>query len=224
MHISFRREGRQMARNTPLVYRGKIASLEEVADVPIVVAGFGLPEDAGYVFQTDDELRGWAREIGQDEMVARLDEAAKKGRERESQTDLAVLETWQKRRVQRITDDLNSLAELHGLPVNSAELLRKATLEADPVMGSVFDPYLLFDRTECGGGFRPIAGLVPRFGWIDFNNKASSANGLGGGTLFSRYWFRGKRLYLINIGNDVGDCLDLGDLGWSNIASSAIAI
>ena len=100
-----------MASSTPLIHRGKAISPDEALDAPIVVAGFGLPDNAGYVFQTDDELHGWVREIGQDETVARLDEAAEKGREQENRTDHAALEAWQKRRVQRITEDLNYLAK-----------------------------------------------------------------------------------------------------------------
>jgi hypothetical protein len=204
---------------------GKVVSPEEVEEAPIVVAGFGLPDEAtGYVFDQDDELKDWAKEVGESEAVDRLDKAAAKGRKQETLADLASSEAWQKKRVERITDDLNDLAQLYGLPVDSPELFRKATIEADPLIGSVFDPYLLFDTSGCGGGFRPIAGLVPNFGWLGFNNRASSTVGLGAATLFSQYWFKARRLYLFNIGNQLGDCLNLGDIGWSNIASSAVAL
>jgi hypothetical protein len=214
-----------MTESLTLVRQGKIVQRDEVKDAPIVVAGSGLPDKrTGYVFDSEAQLLGWAKEIGVSEVVDRLNEATAKGQEYEGRADETIWKAWQAKRIQRITDDLNELAEMHGLPVNSPQLFLKATVDADPVLGSVFDPYLIFDRTGCGGGFRPLAGLMPNFGWFGFNNKASSVNGLGGGTLFSQYWFKAKRLYLINIGNDLGDCLDLADLNYDNMASSAIVI
>jgi hypothetical protein len=212
-----------MATEYTLVRRGRAVSQAEVAQAPIVVAGFGLPDEAtGYVFDTDDELLGWAREIGHSEIVERLHEVAEKGREQETRTDLEPLKSWQMKRVERITSDFEDLAQLYGLAVTSPELFAKATIKADPLIGSVFDPYLLFDTEGCGGSWRPISGLVPNFGWLDFNNRASSTVGLGTAILFTRYWFKDRRLYLFNIGNRLGDCLNLADLGWSNIASSAV--
>jgi hypothetical protein len=209
-----------MAGNLTLTRRGKAISQAEAEDAPIVVVGPRLPDPAsGYVLDTDDELQGWAREIGISEIVDRLDEAAEKGREQETRADLESLEAWQKRRVDRIISDMNQLARNYDLPVDSPDLLRKATVEAHPLMGSVFDSYILFDSNSCGGSFIPLVGAMPRFGWFGFNNKASSANGLGGATLFSRYWFKGKKAYLI----DIGSCLNLADLAFDNMASSGVA-
>lgn len=214
-----------MANRLTLVRRGEVVSQEEVAEAPIMVAGFGLPDEAtGYVFESDDQLQSWVRDLGASDLVDRLHGAVEKGLEQETRTDLGPLEIWQRKRVERITADLNDLAGLYSLPVNSPELLSRATINADPLIGSVFDPYILFDSSGCGGSFRPISGIVPNFGWLGFNNMASSVIGLGGAILFSQYWFKARRLYLFNIGNDLGDCMNLADLGWSNIASSAIAI
>jgi hypothetical protein len=208
-----------VADKLTLIRRGKAVSREEAAEAPIVVAGSGLPDQgSGYVFDTDDEFYGWVREVGQSEIVARLDEATEKGREQENHVDEARLEAWQRKRIDRITDDLNDLAQLYGLPVGSSELLRKATIEADPLIGPVFHSFVLFDDTTCGGAFRPITGLMPKFGWIGFNNRASSANGFGSAVLFSRYWFKAKKLYLFSIAS----CLSLHDLSYDNMASSAV--
>jgi hypothetical protein len=214
-----------MPANLKLMRRGKVISRDEATEAPIVAVGSSLPDKStGYVFDTDDEFQGWAREVGQEELVKRLDEATAKGQEQESRTDLAWLEAWHKKKTERITNDLNELAELYGLPITSPELFRKVTIEADPLIGSVFDPYILFDSNGCGGSWRPLTGPLPRFGWIDFNNRASSVNGLGGGILFSQYWFKAKRAYLFNIGNQLGDCLDLADIAFDNMASSAILV
>ncbi len=214
-----------MAGKLQMIRRGKVVSRAEGTDSAIVAVGSGLPDkSACYVFDTDDELQGWAREIGQEELVSRLDEATAKGQEGESRTDLEWLEAWHKRKTQRIISELNELAQIYNLPVTSSELFRKVTVEADPLIGSVFDPYILFDTNGCGGDWRPLTGPMPRFGWIGFNNKASSVNGLGGGILFSQYWFKAKKAYLFNIGNQLGDCLDLADIDFDNMASSAILI
>jgi hypothetical protein len=214
-----------MTERLTLVQRGKVVKREEVKDAPIVAAGSGLPDKrTGYVFDTEDQFHGWTREIGVSEVVDRLDEATAKGQEYQARADEKLWKTWQTKRVQRITDDLNNLAEMHGLPVTSPELFLKATVDAHPVLGPVFDPYVIFDREGCGGGFLPLVGTMPKFGWFGYNNKASSVNGLGGGTLFSRYWFKGKRLYLISIGNELGQCINLADLDYNNMASSAIVL
>lgn len=214
-----------MAGKLTLIRRGKVVSRAELTDAPIVAVGSDLPDrSTGYVFDSEDEFKGWVREVGKEEVVNRLDEATAKGQEQESRGDLAWLEAWHKKKTERITNDLNELAQVYGLPVTSSELFRKVTIDADPLIGSVFDPYILFDSNGCGGDWRPLTGPMPRFGWIGFNNKASSVNGLGGGILFSQYWFKAKKAYLFNIGNELGDCLDLADIDFDNMASSAILI
>ena len=50
----------------------------------------------------------------------------------------------QKRKAARIEVDLRELAERTGLPLDSKELLLKATTEADPLEGAIFDPGMLF--------------------------------------------------------------------------------
>jgi hypothetical protein len=210
---------------------GKAASDTDTADAEIVIVWSGLPKDIlGYVFDAHDDLHGWAREVGQSEIVERLEEAAKKGREGRVRTDSVALEAWQKKRVARITAELNDIARMYGLPVTSPELLAKATTDADPLVGRVFDPWVLFDVAPgpsapgCTGDWLPIEGLMPNLSWLGFDNRASAARGIGGALLFTEFWFEGRSKYLINNLGWSNGCRNLQRAGFGNAVSSAIAI
>lgn len=207
--------------------RGKRLTREELAPYPVRAAGTGLPDENGvYAFGSRRAFNEWVKRTKLADRVSRANRLIREARKHETQDNTAAIER-QKAVVDRITNDLTDLSRRTGLAPTSKELFLRGTLERHPLEGSIFDPVILFDQVNgqsLHGRFLPLLAIpMPNLRWFNFDNCASGALVIAGGTLlFDRTWFRGGVCLLVALPYGVYDLRD--DFGFDNIASSCVVV
>lgn len=172
---------------------------DALAKAPIVAMGTGLPDsaNAAYGFKSKAAFETWAAETDHAERVAAGLEVVAR-RKKLANADHTVARRRQTARVKQIRAELRDLSQRTGLPIGSQELFLKATSEADPVEGAIFDPFILHDTSNFGGGFLPVFGGLPLgdFGWFGFDNRASSVTISGLGLITEHVWYVGRQFWM----------------------------
>src|SRR5205823_1913570 len=92
------------------------------------------------------------------------------------------------------------LAERTGLALDSKELLLKATTDADPFEGPIFDPGILY----MGIGFGQLRIYVfypgvADLGWVGFNDRVSAVKVIGVVALYRDTFFRGPSRIFVGV-------------------------
>ena len=134
---------------------------------PVVMVGNGLPERGiAFAFRDWKELLKFSVRTNIADKIAAIDERRRK-LSRRSGEDMTDIAQRQKRKAARIEVDLRELAERTGASLNSKELLLKATTEADPLEGAIFDPGMLFMGIGFAGLKLPVFYPgIPDLGWF----------------------------------------------------------
>lgn len=204
---------------------GKAARQQDLAGLPFVVAGAGLPEEGtAYGFTQEEGLCRWAAGTRHADRFARAIGLMKLGQQLEGTEVGTRAANRHEVTSQRLLADLEELAAEARLPEGSPELLLQAAGWRSALEPPLFDPTLLFDKVvdsglppAFGGALFPVAGPIPTF--FGFNDKASGAQVLGVCTLHDRTFFRGPAAFLIGAASFV-----LDDLLFDNRAASGIAV
>lgn len=185
----------------------------------IHAVGPGLPDPSiVYVFDTETAFYKWTETLRLADEFARIHKTVEQLRKFE-QEDHAVLFQRQQVRLSRIREDLEELASRTGLPLNSKELFLQATLEGNPLEGSVFDPAMLYTGANFTGNALGVGLPLPNLNVFPvMNNTVSSARVLGICILCNAAWFGGARLALV--GAPYFESSNLATLGFNDIASS----
>ena len=202
------------------------AMLEADADFrrlkePVVMLGSGLPErGVAFAFRDWKELLKFAARTKVADKIAAIDESRRKLSRRKDE-DMTLISERHKRKVARIQADLSELAERTGLPPNSKELLLRATIQADPLEGAIFDPAMLFMGIGFGGLSLPVFYPgIPDLGWFNFNDRVSAVKVVGIVALYRDTFFRGpSRIF---VGAPYFQIPNLLSVGFNNTASSVL--
>jgi hypothetical protein len=186
----------------------------------VVAFGSGMPDSkVGFGFSEWSELIRFMKRSPHAEAIINLDERRRKLRSREGE-DIRAVKARLALKSKRIAADMQELSKRTGLPLYSKELFSRATIKADPLEGSIFDPAIVFTGTGFNGqGFFVGYPGTPDFSWFNGpNNNISSLRGFGALALFSGTWYQGaSRLFLGAFSN-----ANLAGIGFNNVASSAL--
>lgn len=175
-------------------------------------------------FESNEDFSRWAESRPYAEKVRAIEERLPEARARKDQ-DNEGLRRRLGIRMDRARNELEEVARESGLPLVSRELIERAVLNPDPVTGSVFHSAILWDEPgptgswTGGGNWRPVFGWDPDFRWFgDFNDRASHVWFGGVSAICEHIWWGGAWLWLVGV-----DGYPLWQIGWDNIASSAIS-
>jgi hypothetical protein len=200
---------------------GKPIEKDKYAEFPIAAVGNNLPDkDTVYVFDSEGEFDKWIKANNIEEKFSRISKIITQAQEYEHK-DITFAIQRQQLIIERITADLRLLANRLDLDVNSPELFRRATVEADLLEGPIFDPSIAYQKTDLQGLLLPIptGSVWPYLGW--WNDRISSIIVSGTVVLFQNYFFRGRRLYLIGTAQEFPN---LGDFNFDDRTSSLTCI
>jgi hypothetical protein len=204
--------------------RIEFATLEADADFqrlpePAVMVGTGLPErGVAFAFRDWKELLKFSARTKAADKIAAIDERRRKLSRRNGE-DMTGIAERHRRKAARIEAELRELAARTGLALDSKELLLKATTEADPLEGAIFDPAVLF----MGIGFIGLKLYVyypgiPDLGWFNFNDRVSAVKVVGIVVLYRDTFFRGPSRIFVGI--PYFEIPNLLAVGFNNTASS----
>src|SRR5205823_3626085 len=138
----------------------------------------------------------WAAGTKHAAKFAEQDEIVAKAREFEKADNSAAIERM-KLRTDRISEDLRALSTRTGLPINSMELLRRASVDYPIIEGPVFHSSLAFEHINGGGAELPLVVTMPDLGWLRWSNRISSIFLIGYGMFADLTWYRGSKLHLV---------------------------
>jgi hypothetical protein len=198
---------------------GKPIDRNDLAEFPVTVAGNDLPDkDTVYVFDSEGEFNKWKKANNIEEKFSKIDKIVTQAQEYE-QKDITYALQRQQLVIERITADLHLLAHRLGLDVNSPELFRRATVEADLLEGQIFDPSLAFQNPDFQGLILPIptGSVWPYLSW--WEDRFSSMLVTGNLLLTQHRFFRGRRLWLTGV---AAEFRHLGDFNFEDITSSVV--
>lgn len=176
-----------------------------------------------FIFRNASDLHAWARSTPSPiaEQIERTSELARKAQELEN-ADNAQAIFWQDLIIKRIASDIQSLADRFRLDPVSEKLLKIAYEGASVLEPPVLHSAILFDRSQCGGAWRPLPSGVPfpNLSWIGFNDRAGAVRVHGFLQLWKNRWFRQRSAFFTGWPLP---CLDLAEVNFDNSASSAIS-
>lgn len=180
-------------------YNGHVLTRPEAArrlqQVHSVVVPPSEPNDRPWIiFSSAEEFDSWIRASGHSAAVARINQHVSQAQQ-EARSPGAG-ERY-KRKADAILGRLDELSQSTHLALNSAELFRLATDESTNSQPPIFDPALLFEDMYCLGRAVPLWKSCPDFGWLGFNDRASSAYVYGEGVLFENVGFRGRAFWML---------------------------
>lgn len=180
----------------------KLKSLTEFAELeaPALVYGEELPFSSFvYVFSNVYEMNEWAQKTKIGSEVSSCLKLLPNAQAQEA-NDHKRAKKKLKQKANRIVKDLKELSEITGLSTGSMELLKRATVEAPLIEGSIFDPALLYTDIGFEGTVTPLwSGLwLPDFRWFDMNDRVSSVHALGFIALFEHIWWQGASVWLFS--------------------------
>jgi hypothetical protein len=204
---------------------GKFVKLEDIGITkaelsdrfPVMALGDGLPlQDVVYLFDSEEAFFTWSKRTAYAEHIARIQAFVEEAQKHEQDDPTVYIE-----RVQTVTEriraDLQKLSARTGLPLGSIELLKHATIESPILEGPIFHSALLYDQPNERGDTLGVV-MTPNFGWVDWDDRASSILALGVGFLARLHWFRGHKVWFAGIPVQVSN---LADLGFDKMARSA---
>jgi hypothetical protein len=176
------------------MFHGKELSEGEALKYPVVAAGEGLQEEnVGYVFESHEDFAKWSQETKHAEKVAEALQSIEKIKAYEKKDNSAAKER-QGVLAKRVLEDLQELSQRTGVPLESPELLMKASFDSEPLEGKIFNhSAIIFELSGGGGAGWPSFGIpYPDLNWFQWGNRAVSVRVSGLAILTDDTWYRGQ--------------------------------
>jgi hypothetical protein len=212
-----------MANEVRFLRKGKYLEKEEAAERPVTAAvGWLAEENLVLVFDSQQEFMRWAEDTRYAGAFSRIGKTVMEARNYEHSDNEAVRQR-QSAVIERISNELNELADRASLEQGYKEVVEAATINRNPLEPPIFESVVLFDGTDLQGAALPLPNApFPNLGWFGWGDRASSILVTGAvGALHARSWFRGARFYFGGAG--LPSQYNLTDSGWSNRAYSVTA-
>lgn len=208
-----------MPETITFLQEGRTLAPEKAQKASVILYDADDP-DVAQVFTSAAGLRAWSEKSRHAERLARVEDLARRAKKYKDNDNDAAMKR-QASVTKRLTSELKKLSSSTGLPVESMELFRKATVDFDPLMGPVFDPAIIHQHINGGGRLLPFDPGIscPNLGWLGFDNIASSVTWMGVVSLWAGYWFGGARLLLTSA---IPTRVNLTAFGFNDVASSLI--
>lgn len=200
-------------------FQDRLHSLAELHEHPdfkgndsvVLVAGVDLPGGGNvvHVHESEAAFQKWAQKTRYGAEVTSSIQAIRRARSERKEDDPAFRQRLEEED-RRVRQGIQDLARKTGLPWPSADLMVRAH-------GNIVDSVFLWDQANYQGEWRifNIPGL-PDFGWVGWNDRTSSASGLGIGALYTDPWYGGRALWLLGI----FFLSNLAEIGFDNSLSS----
>lgn len=188
----------------------------------VVAIGAGLPERAmAFAFKDWKAMLQFSKRSEFAETIADMDERRRKLSKRSGENLTAIIARRQLV-TKRIEADMRELSKRTGLPWGSRELFLRATANADPLEGEIFDPAILWTGAGFTGASLPVFYPgIPDLSWFPGKNNTTSAVQVAGiVALFNLTWFRGASLMVFGL--PFFQIPNLATVGFNNVTSSVL--
>lgn len=152
-----------------------VISTKEAAEKPVLVYGATAYPDYVTTFETFDEFRKWSATLKEKDRIAEALAKTELARQEYQKNPVAAMEL-QQTTVKNIRSKMEALSAKMSLDPNSQELFLKATVDADPLAGSIFRSAQLFEHPNRTGRRLDIPSWQwwPNLAWFGFNDITSS--------------------------------------------------
>lgn len=160
--------------NIYLSQKGTI-SAKEAAEKPILVYGASAYPNYVTTFETFDEFRKWAETLKEKDRIADALAKTERAQQEYLKNPSAAMES-QQATVKDIRSKIEALSAKTCLEANSRELFLKATVDADPLAGSIFRSAQVFEHPNQTGRRLDIPSWQwwPNLAWFAFDDIISS--------------------------------------------------